>query len=70
MLALIDATGMYASAEKVFDPTIRDKPVIVLSNNDGCIVAMCPIAKRLEEVQSSLRAFVNEAILIACLTCA
>ncbi len=47
MLALIDATGMYASAEKVFDPTIRNKPVIVLSNNDGCIVAMCPIAKRL-----------------------
>ncbi|WP_218353306.1 Y-family DNA polymerase [Alteromonas lipotrueiana] len=46
-IALIDATSMYASAEKIFDPAIRHRPVIVLSNNDGAIVAMCPLAKRL-----------------------
>lgn len=47
MYALVDASGMYASCEKVFAPDLRNKPVVVLSNNDGCIVAVCPIAKRL-----------------------
>jgi DNA polymerase V len=47
MYSLSDATGCYASIEKVFDPSIRHRPVVVLSNNDGCIVAMCPIAKSL-----------------------
>lgn len=46
MYALVDATSMYASCEKVFDPSIRNKPVVVLTNNDGCICAACPIAKR------------------------
>lgn len=47
MYALVDATSFYASAEKVFDPSIRKKPVVVLSNNDGCIVATSPEARRL-----------------------
>ena len=47
MYALVDATSFYASAEKVFDPDIRGKPVVVLSNNDGCIVAISPEAKEL-----------------------
>lgn len=47
MYALIDAVSFYASAEKVFDPSIRNKPVVVLTNNDGCICAVCPIARRL-----------------------
>ena len=47
MYALVDATSFYASAEKVFDLDIRNKPVAVLSNNDGCIVAISPEAKRL-----------------------
>ncbi|NMH61521.1 Y-family DNA polymerase [Alteromonas ponticola] len=47
MYALVDAVSMYASAEKVFDPAIRNRPVLVLSNNDGCVIAACPIAKRL-----------------------
>ncbi|WP_415903218.1 Y-family DNA polymerase [Neptuniibacter sp. QD29_5] len=47
MYALIDASGMYASCEKIFNPTIRKRPVVVLSNNDGCIVATCPIAKKM-----------------------
>ncbi|WNC73693.1 Y-family DNA polymerase [Thalassotalea psychrophila] len=47
MYALVDAVSYYASAEKVFDPSIRNKPVVVLTNNDGCICAVCPIARRL-----------------------
>ncbi|WP_339683771.1 Y-family DNA polymerase [uncultured Pseudoalteromonas sp.] len=47
MYALVDAVAFYASAEKVFDPAIRSKPVVVLTNNDGCICAVCPIARRL-----------------------
>jgi DNA polymerase V len=47
MYALCDANSMYASCEKVFDPSIRNKPVVVLTNNDGCICAACGIAKRL-----------------------
>ncbi|WP_404343244.1 Y-family DNA polymerase [Pseudoalteromonas mariniglutinosa] len=47
MYALVDAVAFYASAEKVFDPAIRNKPVVVLTNNDGCVCAVCPIARRL-----------------------
>jgi len=47
MYALVDAVSYYASAEKVFDPSIRNKPVVVLTNNDGCICAVCPLAKKL-----------------------
>lgn len=48
MFALVDAVSFYASAEKVFDPSIRLKPVVVLTNNDGCICAICPIARKLK----------------------
>ncbi len=47
MFSLIDAVAFYARVEKVFDPTIRDKPVVVLTNNDGCICAVCPMAREL-----------------------
>jgi DNA polymerase V len=47
MFALVDAVSFYASAEKVFDPALRTKPVVVLTNNDGCICAICPIARKL-----------------------
>ena len=39
MYALVDANSFYCSAEQVFRPEWRGKPIIVLSNNDGCIVA-------------------------------
>ena len=39
MYALVDANSFYCSAEQVFRPQWRGKPIIVLSNNDGCIVA-------------------------------
>lgn len=47
MFALCDGNGFYSACEKTFDASIRKKPVVVLSNNDGCIVAACGIAKKL-----------------------
>lgn len=47
MFSLTDASGCYASIEKIHDPSIRFRPVVVLTNNDGCICAVCPIAKKL-----------------------
>ncbi|MEZ8130373.1 Y-family DNA polymerase [Enterovibrio norvegicus] len=45
MFALVDANSFYCSAEQVFRPDWRGKPVIVLSNNDGCVVAAIRQAK-------------------------
>jgi len=47
MYALIDANSFYTSCEAVFDPAIRNKPTIVLTNNDGCICAANRQAKAL-----------------------
>lgn len=47
-MILADCNSFYASCEKVFRPDLRDRPVVVLSNNDGCIVAMSREAKRLK----------------------
>lgn len=44
---LIDVNNMYVSCERVFDPGLNNKPVIVLSNNDGCAVARSNEAKSL-----------------------
>ncbi|HDI1577830.1 Y-family DNA polymerase [Acinetobacter baumannii] len=44
---LIDVNNMYVSCERVFAPSLNDKPVIVLSNNDGCAVARSNEAKSL-----------------------
>ena len=46
-IALIDCNSFYASCEKIFRPDLRNEPIIVLSNNDGCIVAMSSEAKKL-----------------------
>ncbi|KXI24609.1 Y-family DNA polymerase [Photobacterium sanguinicancri] len=45
--ALVDAKSFYCSCEQLFDPKLANKPVVVLSNNDGCCVAMTPEAKAL-----------------------
>jgi len=45
MFALVDANSFYCSCERVFNPSLRDKPVVVLSNNDGIIIALTPEAK-------------------------
>ena len=39
MIALADCNNFYASCERVFNPKLKNKPVIVLSNNDGCVIA-------------------------------
>lgn len=39
MFALVDCNNFYASCERVFNPALREKPVLVLSNNDGCVIA-------------------------------
>jgi DNA polymerase V len=45
--ALVDCNSFYASCERVFRPELTDRPVVVLSNNDGCIVARSAEAKAL-----------------------
>ena len=45
--ALVDCNNFYASCEKLFRPDLADRPVVVLSNNDGCIVARSQEAKAL-----------------------
>ncbi|MBN2866807.1 MAG: Y-family DNA polymerase [Thiotrichales bacterium] len=47
--ALIDGNSFYASCQMVFDPSLQNRPVVVLSNNDGCVVAANSQAKALEE---------------------
>lgn len=47
VLALIDGNSFYCSCERVFDPSLATRPVIVLSNNDGCAVARTAEAKAL-----------------------
>ena len=47
MMALVDCNSCYASCEQVFRPDLRNKPVVVLSNNDGCIIARSKEAKSL-----------------------
>lgn len=45
--AIVDVNNMYASCERVFDPSLNNRGVIVLSNNDGCVVARSQEAKDL-----------------------
>jgi DNA polymerase V len=47
MLALVDCNSFFASCEQVFRPDLRGKPVVVLSNNDGFVVARSKEAKEL-----------------------
>ncbi len=47
MYALVDCDNCYVSCERVFNPSLEGKPVVVLSNNDGCVVARSAEAKAL-----------------------
>jgi len=47
IFALIDGNSFYASCQIAFNPALAHRPVVVLSNNDGCIVAANQIAKNL-----------------------
>ncbi len=46
-IALVDCNNFYASCERVFQPALRGRPVVVLSNNDGCVIARSNEAKAL-----------------------
>lgn len=48
MYALVDCNNFYASCERAFDPSLINKPVVVLSNNDGCVIARSNEAKALD----------------------
>lgn len=47
VFALVDGNNFYASCERVFNPKLNGKPIVVLSNNDGCIIARSNEAKAL-----------------------
>ena len=47
LFGLIDCNNFYVSCERVFQPALQGKSVVVLSNNDGCVIARSEEAKRL-----------------------
>lgn len=47
MFGLVDCNNFYASCERVFNPSLNGKPIVVLSNNDGCVIARSNEAKAL-----------------------
>jgi len=47
MIALVDCNNFYASCERVFRPYLENKPIAVLSNNDGCVIARSNESKSL-----------------------
>ena len=50
MIALVDCNSFYATCEQVFRPDLWGKPVVVLSNNDGCVIAANKEAKALSGI--------------------
>jgi len=46
VVALVDCNSFYASCETIFKPHLKNKPVVVLSNNDGCVIARSSLAKK------------------------
>jgi len=48
MYALVDCNNFYASCERVFNPKLCEKPIAILSNNDGCVISMSDEAKDLQ----------------------
>ncbi len=47
-IALVDCNSFYVSCERLFNPKIQNVPVVVLSNNDGCVISRSTEAKKLE----------------------
>jgi len=47
MFALVDINSCYCSCEEIFNPKIKGKPIVVLSNNDGCVIARNNAVKKL-----------------------
>ena len=47
MFGLVDCNNFYASCERIFQPSLEGKPIAILSNNDGCVIARSNEAKSL-----------------------
>ena len=63
MFALVDCNNFYASCERVFNPALMGKPIVVLSNNDGCVIARSNEAKELG-IKMGVPAFLIEDMII------
>lgn len=63
MFALVDCNNFYASCERLFRPDLIGKPIVVLSNNDGCVIARSQEAKDLG-IKMGAQAFMNERFFI------
>lgn len=63
MIAIVDCNNFYASCERLFSPQIKTRPVVVLSNNDGCVVARSEEAKALG-IKMGEAAFAIEDMLV------
>lgn len=61
MFALVDCNNFYASCQRVFEPSLRGKPIVILSNNDGCVISRSDEAKALG-IPMAIPAFKYEAI--------
>ena len=46
-IALVDCNNFYVSCERVFDPSLKERPVVVLSNNDGCVISRSDRVKKM-----------------------
>ena len=62
MYALVDCNNFYVSCERLFDPRLENKPVIVLSNNDGCAIARSEEAKQLGIVMGTPAFMIKDLI--------
>lgn len=63
MIALVDCNNFYASCERLFQPRLNGQPVVVLSNNDGCVIARSDEAKEIG-IRMGAPAFLMEKMLI------
>lgn len=61
--ALVDCNSFYVSCERVFDPSLEGKPVVVLSNNDGCAVSRSEEAKRWIPMGAPIHKYAKEVAL-------
>ena len=62
MIALVDCNNFYASCERLFQPRLQNKPIVVLSNNDGCVIARSDEAKELG-IEMGAPSFLIESLL-------
>ncbi|MEP7263495.1 MAG: Y-family DNA polymerase [Bacteroidota bacterium] len=64
MIGIIDCNSFYASCERIFQPKLEGKPVIVLSNNDGCAIALTDEAKALGIKMGTPAHYIDKDVLL------